>query len=682
MKGDMNKNSAKRMTSLIVISFCAASFAAVSIQACFYFTSLRETARSAEAIMSIESRRAAEELVIQLRKVERAVSAAARDISAGAASPDGAVAQLERSGKENPLIFTAGVASEPAAGDPSEPWYGECALCAPCWSEPFRDKTSNELAVAFAAPFNNPSAGKGMAFATVSLETIKSIAGSFRFGETGYGYIISGKGTFIYHPISEAVESQKTFSEILARTRKTPDAARIGDAAKAALAGRNSAADITNPETGQRFRIVNTHIPDTKWVIGAVFSKDEMSGDTGFLRRQKMWMILWLVIFTALLSAVIFNVAAADPWRLWTVSAVFSVTCIAGVFCIWYIAMTAPFVEQKNRPIFTDAVSLKKFTDGHIRAMANLNKRPAAYISTGIYIQSLEFTGSNDLNITGYVWQKYTNGIHDNIRRGFTMPEARQINIRDSYSSRSGNTEIAGWYFEATIRQQFDYSKYPFDRPNIWIWLRPADFTNNVVLVPDLASYKFLAPASMPGMQEKIALPGYSILGTFFDHEYHIRRTNFGIASRGRMERAPELYYNIVVRRNFITPFVSKLFPLLIMFAILFVVQLMFSQEEEKKKAFGFSALAVMGVIITFFFSTLLSHNSLRQELAADRIIFIENFHFIAYFVLLLAAVKTLLFMGGSRVRLVQYKQGLIPKLLYWPLCTALVFAISFVNFY
>jgi hypothetical protein len=118
------------------------------------------------------------------------------------------------------------------------------------------------------------------------------------------------------------------------------------------------------------------------------------------------------------------------------------------------------------------------------------------------------------------------------------------------------------------------------------------------------------------------------------------------------------------------------------MFAILFVVQLMFSQDEEKKKAFGLNAFAVMGVVITFFFSTLLSQNSLRQELNADKIIFIEYFHFIAYLMLLLVTIKTLLFIGNKNVRFVQYKQGLVPKLLYWPFLTGLVFAVSFLSFY
>jgi membrane protein YdbS with pleckstrin-like domain len=417
-------------------------------------------------------------------------------------------------------------------------------------------------------------------------------------------------------------------------------------------------------------------------VLGSVFSLDEMSGDKGFLRRQKMWTALWLVLLLSLLAAIITRAYEAQPRQLWIVSAIFSLLCIAGSIYIWHLTMASPLVEEKDKLVFTDIVTLNKFVDEHSRSMAALGRKAVAYIPTGIFIQSLEFSGANDLYVTGYIWQKFIDGIHDKVQRGFRLPEARALEFKEAYRRKTGKTETVGWYFEATIREQFDYSRYPFDRPNIWIWLRPADFLNNVVLIPDLGSYKFLAPQTMPGLQEEVALPGYTFLGSFFDHEYHIRRSDFGIPSRGQMERMPELYYNIVVKRNFITPFVSKLFPLFIMFAILFVVQLMFSQEEEKKKAFGFSALAVMGVIITFFFSTLLSHNSLRQDLGADKIIFIENFHFIAYSILLLVAIKTLLFMGGSRMRLVQYKQGLIPKLLYWPLCTGLVFVISFVSFY
>lgn len=517
--------------------------------------------------------------------------------------------------------------------------------------------------------------------AGLSKDALAQICGTFRFGDTGYGYVLSPEGKFLYHPIREAVDSQKTIFEIFSM-RPTPQAEAIIAATKKALSGQSVSHDITNPETNQRFKLFYRPVGQTGWTLAAVFSKDEMAHDGGFLRRQKMWLALWLVIFLTVLVAVLVRVYDMRQWKLWTVSAAFSVLCVLAVSFIWYLTMSAPLVEEKDKFIFTDMISLKKFVDDHSRSMLRFDRKPPSYISTGIHIQSLEFTGSNDLDVTGYVWQKYADGLHDGIIRGFIMPEARELTVKEAYRRKIGKTETIGWYFEATIRQRFDYSRYPFDRPNIWIWLRPADFANNVVLIPDLAAYRFLAPASMPGLQEEVALPGYKFLGAFFDHEYHFRRSNFGMTIRGQMERLPELYYNIIVKRNFLTPFVSKMFPLFIMFSILFVVQLMFSQEEEKKKAFGFNALAVMGVVITFFFSTLLSHNNLRQDLGADRIIFLENFHFIAYTILLLAAIKTLLFMGGRPIRFVQYRNGLIPKLLYWPLCTGLVLLMSFVNFY
>ena len=517
--------------------------------------------------------------------------------------------------------------------------------------------------------------------AGLSQDALADICGAFRFGDTGYGYLLSREGKFLYHPIRDAVESQRTIFEILSE-RKTPQAEKIIDVTRKALAGGAVSHDITNPETGQNFRLLYRPVADTGWVLAAVFSKDEMSSDGGFLRRQKMWTTLWLVLFVTLFAAVLVGVHEMEPWKLWLIAATFSILSALGALFIWYLTLSTPLIEEKDKLIFNDVVSLKAFVNDHSRTMLRLGKRPPAYIPTGIYIQSLEFTGANDLDVTGYVWQHYTDGLHDAVTRGFIMPEARELTVKEAYRRKVGATEVIGWYFEAVIRQRFDYSRYPFDRPNIWIWLRPSDFANNVVLVPDLAAYKFLAPSSLPGLQEEVALPGYTFLGTFFDREFHLRRTNYGMQLRGRMDRVPELYYNIIVKRNFLTPFVARLFPLFIMFSILFVVQLMFSHEDEKKKAFGFNALAVMGVVITFFFSTLLSHNNLRQELGADKIIFIENFHFIAYSILLLVAIKTLLFMGGNPYRFVQYRNGLIPKLLYWPLCTGLVFIISFVSFY
>ena len=52
-------------------------------------------------------------------------------------------------------------------------------------------------------------------------------------------------------------------------------------------------------------------------------------------------------------------------------------------------------------------------------------------IKTGIFIQSLQFFNSTEVNLSGYIWQRYQDGVHDAIKPkpgeiGFILPE--QVN--------------------------------------------------------------------------------------------------------------------------------------------------------------------------------------------------------------------------------------------------------------
>ena len=124
---------------------------------------------------------------------------------------------------------------------------------------------------------------------------------------------------------------------------------------------------------------------------------------------------------------------------------------------------------------------------------------PLTRIPTGIFIQSLKFVSSSEVNLTGYLWQRYTDGLNDAFKPapgevGFILPEQVQtgndIDPREVYRIRQGEEEVIGWYFEATLRQPFDYFYYPFDHKTVWVRLWPKDFAGNVVLVPDFEAYK------------------------------------------------------------------------------------------------------------------------------------------------------------------------------------------------
>ncbi len=86
---------------------------------------------------------------------------------------------------------------------------------------------------------------------------------------------------------------------------------------------------------------------------------------------------------------------------------------------------------------------------------------PTYRVKTGVYIQSLEYMGATDVNVSGYVWQLYEDGVHDAIEPapgeiGFILPERVNAGdgvIEEAYRLRRGNGDLIGWYFEQTLRQ-------------------------------------------------------------------------------------------------------------------------------------------------------------------------------------------------------------------------------------
>jgi len=56
-------------------------------------------------------------------------------------------------------------------------------------------------------------------------------------------------------------------------------------------------------------------------------------------------------------------------------------------------------------------------------------------IKTGIFVQSLKFHNSSEVNLTGYLWQYYENGRHDALKPkpgevGFIFPEQVDSNFK------------------------------------------------------------------------------------------------------------------------------------------------------------------------------------------------------------------------------------------------------------
>lgn len=557
-------------------------------------------------------------------------------------------------------------------------WYINTIEKGAGWIEPHFDPVSKRVATGYSAPIARNEEKVGVVRVSLTEEGAKNIVNKLRLGRAGYGFVASEKGTLVTYPLQDYVENLKTLSD-LAKESKSVNFIEL---TKKALTGQNGFYEIAAHPGGEKTWIFLQHVKSTGWSLFAIYEVDDLDLNHTELRKAKIRIFISLIIFLTMLSIVVFKAHKLEKRNLWIVSFTFSILCIVGTCVIWYLALAAPLNEEMEHTPVTDIGVLNRFTASYKDHVQSLHGAPPVFIPTGISIQTLEFSGSNDLAISGFLWQKYKDGIHDNIERGFFFPEEKSISINEIYRQKKGDEEVIGWYFETKIREYFNYSKYPFDRPNAWLWIKHRDFDRNVVLVPDLSSYKLITPKAYPGLQEDIVLPGFTPLGTFFDYRLKTSNANLGIDELSRGNIFPEFYYNVILSRDFLSPFVSKIFPVLIIIIMLFIVLMKFSTDEEQKKSYGLSGMGVMAVIVSFLFPTFLSHANLRQELAVSGITYIEYFHFITYLILLAMAIVAYLFARKKETPLVHYEDCLIPKLLYWPIFTGLVLLISLKNFY
>jgi len=139
----------------------------------------------------------------------------------------------------------------------------------------------------------------------------------------------------------------------------------------------------------------------------------------------------------------------------------------------------------------------------------------------------------------------------------------------------------------------------------------------------------------------------------------------------------PELYYNISLRRNFLDPFISYLFPVIVVLLMLFGVLAMTSANEEKTVNLGFNAAAALSSCSALFYVSLVSHVHLRNQLETSSMIYMEYFFLVSYVMLLLVVLNAIMFSLRVDFKLVSYNDNIIPKILYWPVLTGISFLMT-----
>ncbi|WP_339075447.1 hypothetical protein [Teredinibacter turnerae] len=352
-----------------------------------------------------------------------------------------------------------------------------------------------------------------------------------------------------------------------------------------------------------------------------------------------------------------------------------------GVTCLLVVTLVLQWHEMDKYDInkaqqLTNMTEVTRYLEGnHSDLMAD----PAGErIITGLFIQSLKFFDSSEVNITGYIWQHFPlaryAGIPDSeISADFILPEqvnsGSDISPTLTYREKSNYGEVLGWYFEATLKQGFDYSHYPFDHKTVWIRLWPKAFSKNVVLVPDFSAYKSTSMDAIFGIEQGIVLGAWTRANTYFNYQTSSYDTNFGIPNYVGQTDFPELYYNFVIKRRFDNAFTVHLLPLFLVAVLLFAALLTTSEEHEKSGLLGFNISGFLGMCSALFFVVLIAHIQLREQFAGAGVVYLEYYYIVMYVVLVASTVNTYLFAIRPRAieKWITYKDNIIPKVCYWP---------------
>ena len=608
-----------------------------------------------------------------------------------------------------------------------ENWYREPLLNGAMWRErSFWDgRNGREILTQFAVPFFRPgedsdsAAPIGIVFVAYALSDIETLVDSLETGHAGYQYVISGDGRYVIHPRRDLVRAGRSAFDVAS---KDNDIAMYSLAVRS-VKGEPGHIDHADRLTGEEAWIVHEPVAASGWSVITVVPQRRVVGSDA-QRHARINLLLMGLLSALFLTGFIIGFHQFDDTAIWFGAVGLTLFLLAGVGLIWFFVNNYPPEETGIGERIVNRTNLEHFLEKYERESADLNAERPIYVPTGVFIQSIEFATNNNVKVTGYIWQKYKRGVHRGISRGFVFPEAENPLIKEVYhrdlshsvgvagddteaatllqSLGLGGTpsdelsdpcdvptetglrdcsELIGWYFFATLRQDFSYEKYPFDRQDVWLRLWHRDFDRNIVLVPDLGAYSVTDPATLPGVETDFVLSGWSLESAAFEFRRHVYNTNFGISRYVGQSNFPELYYSVRIKREFLGPFVVQFLPQLVVAAMLFMILLLGAKKGDKARWLGFATKDVLRACSVLIIVLIFAHAGLRDRLFSPTLVYPEYFYIALYLSCLLVSANSIAFAVG-KIRWIEYHDNLIPKLLFLPVFASVIFVITLLSLY
>jgi hypothetical protein len=600
---------------------------------------------------------------------------------------------------------------------PEYQWFHHPLKTGPGFIEPYYGQASKTILVEYSVPFYYPDAdGKrkpaGIVYANQNVEHLKHVLDTLFLGKTGYWFIITKKGVFLSHPQTQFADKQITIFELADRL-KNPALAK---AAEKITQQQEVFFEYDNEITGAPSWLFSEPIKGTMWSIVGVFDKSELDVKPKTLRRNLILPMLACMFFIIMLVVwfiSLFN--QSRPAGLWLASFAISLALMGAILWIWYATTLYPSYQREVTHQVENRLSLYDYlkqeitwqrygvqvdqeeaipkevkgttAKGEDESLFEKSKEvlhagfyDARFIPTGIFINNIRFSSASQIEINAYVWQRFIQGVHDDIPRGLMFPQASERKIHEISRIRENDAEFMLWEVYARLNQFLEFEQYPFDTKAIHIQLWPRYSRKNIVLVPDLNAYRLINPRSLPGIDDDVYLPGWNLMATYFGYKMVNYTSNlgnykvgpFGIYESIDKSGVPELYFDLLVTRHLLDTLVSDLLPIAVIAFLLFIILLTSVQQ----------GYAVIGFCASVFFAVVVAHMRFREKIPRAQIVYFESFYFMMYVMIILVLLVTILYELEFDIPFIRYRKNIIAKLLYWPFLFGSLAVITMVYLY
>ncbi|HEY8351575.1 MAG TPA: hypothetical protein VIK87_03435 [Sphingomonadales bacterium] len=691
----------RRHAALALFSaVAAAGLVAAAATGLQIFTSIRAARQEIIRVQEAETARAAAQITAALSAVEAAAEDLATELARLPPGEEAVLDALRRTLIRHPDVASLTAAFAPFALDPerrlaapvarrgpdgveierveravdymegSSGWYDRARDEGRHWAPPRFEESTGQWVIDFALAATHGAHGARLVVrASFLLDRLRDIVTLLELGHHGYGFLLDADGRPLVPP-----------AIIMGEARTTT----LHDAAWAAreLGGSRT---VPGRADGSAARLRVAEIAPMGWLLATVYDLGDAPVDFDHMRRAVARLTAFALLFLAGLGALHLMLRQGRDKPVlsaaWGWSVLVAITFSLSIGVIWRTVLHAPPAVTAHGDPVTYRSALDHFQRRMIRDALSARRDLPVFLPTGLFVQSVEFVSANNVKLTGYVWQRITPALA-HVTPGVILPEAESIEIEEAYRRPEGQGEIIGWRFAATIRQSFDVSRFPLDREAIWLRLWPQDFAGNVVLVPDLDSYVTASPSARAGLERAAFIAGWHAVSTFFEYRPHGYGVGFGLRPAQSELQRPELHFNIEIRRNFLDPLVSHITPVALVLLLIFAMQMTVTRENQQKDLFGFNAATIITTCAALFFAVLISHIEARGALAAKAIFYGEYFYLVTYAVILFTCVNAILFTQARPPRLIDYRDNLLPKILYWPVVMGALYGITLAVFY